>query len=93
MTGANISWTYSLTVPAGQTVRLAYLTIVAGTPAAAVSEANALVTPTGFGGQAAAYLTQSQLGSLSNFGFDVAPTVTNVVVSRAARGAAVLSAI
>ena len=46
--GDNITWTYSLTVPAGQTVRLAYFTIVATTRAAAISAANALVTPGGF---------------------------------------------
>jgi uncharacterized repeat protein (TIGR01451 family) len=91
VTGANIFWTYSLTVPAGQTVSLAYLTIVAATPAAAVAEANALVTPSGFGGQAAAYLTASQLSSIVNFGFDVPPTVTNVVVAGSAWSSSFLS--
>ena len=31
VTGSNISWTYNLTVPAGQTVTLAYFTIVSPT--------------------------------------------------------------
>ena len=56
--GDNISWTYSITVPAGQTVTLAYFTIVSTTPAAAIAAANALVTPGGFGGQAGAFLTK-----------------------------------
>ena len=56
-----------LTVPAGQTVRLAYFTIVASTRAAAIAAANALVTPSGFGGQAGAFLTAQELQSLVNF--------------------------
>jgi hypothetical protein len=76
VTGCNISWSYSLTVPAGQTVDLAYLTVVAPTQTAAVAAANALVTPGGFGGQAAAYLSQSQLSSLLNFVFAQPPMVS-----------------
>ena len=65
--GDNIEWTYNLTVPAGQTVRLGYFTIVASTRAAAIAAANALVTPTGFGGQAAAFLSRTEISSLGNF--------------------------
>ena len=35
LTGSNISWTYNITVPAGQTVTLAYFTIVSPTSAGA----------------------------------------------------------
>ena len=70
--GDNIEWTYNLTVPAGQTVSLAYFTIVNASRAGAVAAANALVTPTGFGGQAALGLSQTLL----NFGFDQPPVVS-----------------
>ena len=53
--------------PPGQTVSLAYFTIVATTPAAAVAAANALVGSSGFGGQAGAFLSASELQSLANF--------------------------
>ena len=77
VTGSNISWTYNLTVPAGQTVTLAYFTIVSTTPAAAIAAANALVTPAGFGGQAGAFLSTAQLSALANFLF--APVATVVL--------------
>ena len=67
--GDNITWTYSLTVPAGQTVELAYFTIVSSTPAGAIAAANTLVTPTAFGGHAADYLSSDRLGALANFSF------------------------
>ena len=79
VTGDNISWTYSLTVPAGQTVRLAYFTILGTTQAAAVAAANTLLTASGFGGQAAAFLTPAEIQSLANFGptsFNSAPVLT-----------------
>ncbi len=75
--GDNIEWTYNLTVPAGQTVRLAYFTIVNSSRSAAVAAANALVTPSGFGGQAAAFLTSGELASLADFAFPV-PDLTVV---------------
>jgi uncharacterized repeat protein (TIGR01451 family) len=77
VTGSNISWTYNLTVPAGQTVTLAYFTIVSPTPAAAIAAANALVTPGGFGGQAGAFLSAPQLFAIANFLF--APMATVVL--------------
>ncbi len=81
VTGDNITWTYNLTVPAAQTVRLESYTIVATTRAAAVASAKALVTSSGFGGQAAAFLSPSDLTSLANFAFNTAPEVVNVSVS------------
>ena len=69
LVGDNIQWTYNLTVPAGQTVRLAYLTIVSTTRAVAVAAADTLVSAYGFGGQAAAFLTPDKLSSLGNFVF------------------------
>jgi hypothetical protein len=71
--GDNIEWTYNLTVPAGQTVRLAHFAILAATRAGAVAAANALVTSGSFGGQAAAFLTQTELDSLVNFIFNRPP--------------------
>ena len=65
----NIQWTYSLTVPAGQTTQLAYYTILATTQASAVASANVLVTSSGFGGHAAAFLGQAVVQSLANFVF------------------------
>jgi autotransporter-associated beta strand protein len=67
--GDNIQWTYNLTVPAGQTAQLAYFTILASTQAVAVASANALVTNSGFGGQAAAIPIQGETQSLANFVF------------------------
>ncbi len=64
-------------MPAGQTVRLAYFTIVSPTRAEAIAAANALVTPAGFGGQAAAFLSSADLAALGNFQFPpVAATVS-----------------
>jgi autotransporter-associated beta strand protein len=67
VTDDNIQWTYNLTVPAGQTVRLAYFTIVATTREVATAAANVLVTADGFGGQAAEFLGTPELLSLANF--------------------------
>ena len=72
--GDNIQWTYNLTVAAGQTTQLAYFTILAATQAAAVASANALVTNSGFGGQAAAFLSPTVVQSLNNFVFQKTET-------------------
>ena len=72
LVGDNITWTFSLTVSAGQTVALGYYTIVAQTQAAAIAAANALIVPGGYGDQAAAFLSQAQLQLLANFA--VSPT-------------------
>ena len=66
--GDNIDWSYTITVPAGQTLRLASFTIVSTTRAGAIAAASALVTPDGFGGQAAAFLSEAETDSLANFG-------------------------
>src|SRR5205823_9670362 len=82
LTGDNIEWTYQLTVPAGQTARLAHFTVLAQHRADAIAAANALVTSSGFGGQAAAFLTPGELESVANFSFEqTAPTVTQVTVN------------
>ncbi|MBL8810286.1 MAG: cadherin domain-containing protein, partial [Planctomycetaceae bacterium] len=70
----NVEWTYDLTVPAGQTSRLATFTVLGTTRAQAIAAANVLVASTGFGGQAAAFLDAGELTSISNFGFNTAPT-------------------
>jgi hypothetical protein len=79
--GDNIVWTYNITVGAGQTLRLANFTIVGATEAEAVAAANALVTRTGFGGQAAAYLTAAELASLGNFVFYPVATTTTLMAA------------
>jgi hypothetical protein len=63
--GDNIQWTYEITVPAGETVRLAHFTILADTRAAAEAAAATLVTSSGFGGQAAAVHDQHRGGDRS----------------------------
>jgi hypothetical protein len=71
--GDNIFWTYEITVPAGETLRLAHFTILADTRAMAAAAAAALVTATGFGGQAKVFLREEELESLANFQFDTPP--------------------
>lgn len=68
VTDDNVEWTYNLTVDAGQTKRLAYFTVL-GTTRADDRRRYSLVTNTGFGGQAAAFLTAGELSSLANFQF------------------------
>jgi ELWxxDGT repeat protein len=70
----NVEWTYDLTVPAGETKRLAHFTVLGTTQAEAIAAANALVMTSGFGGEAAAFLTTDELASLANFQFNSAPT-------------------
>ena len=67
--GDNLTWTYSLTVPAGQTVSLATFTIQSMSRATAIAEANALINGGGFNAQAALLLTPSQLAAIANFQF------------------------
>ena len=67
VSGDNVSWTYNLTVPAGQTVELAWFTISAATRSAAIAAAGVLVTNTGLGGHAADYLSSGDLAALANF--------------------------
>ena len=79
LTGDNLSWTYSLTVPAGQTVNLATLTIQSMSRATAIAEANALVAAGGFGGEAGVLLASPQSATPANFNFG-ALTVTSTSV-------------
>ncbi len=88
VTEDNVDWTYDLTVNPGETKRLGYFTITATTRASAIAAANALVTPTGFGGEAAAFLTAGELVSLTNFQFNATPTVTTNTGSTVAEGGA-----
>ncbi|WP_442506614.1 hypothetical protein SH528x_005468 [Novipirellula sp. SH528] len=70
----NVEWTYNLTVDSGETQRVASFTVLGTTRQQAIDAANALVTSSGFGGEAAAFLTPSDVASLVNFDFNVAPT-------------------
>ena len=69
VTGDNIVWQYDVTVPAGETVRLATFTIIDTERVSAVSAADSLVTRTGFASHAADFLDSVEVGSLLNFGF------------------------
>jgi autotransporter-associated beta strand protein len=69
VSGANVQWTYNITVPAGGTVELGTFTIQASSEPNAITEANALVMPSGFGGNAAEFLSSSDLAALANFQF------------------------
>ncbi len=79
VTGDNIEWTYELTVDPGDTARLTYFTILADARTDAEAAAATLVTATGFGGQAAAFLTAAELESLANFDFPSAPGAPDLV--------------
>jgi hypothetical protein len=73
LVGDNVVWTYTFTVPALQTRELGYFTVMLDdknpTQAAAEQKAIALVTSTGFAGQAGLGLTSTDLSQLSNFQF------------------------
>ncbi|MCA9085325.1 MAG: VCBS domain-containing protein, partial [Planctomycetaceae bacterium] len=77
--GDNIVWEFDVTVPAGETIRLATFTILGDTRAEAEAAAATLVSTSGFGGEAAAFLTQAELDSLANFSFNTAPTAVDDV--------------
>jgi parallel beta-helix repeat protein len=81
--GDNIEWTYTITVQPGQTLELATLTILANTQAAAIDAANALVTPSGFGGHAADFLSAADLAALANFQFNQPPVAVDDTASAA----------
>ncbi len=49
---------------------MAHFTILANTQSEAEAAVNILVTPSGFGGEAAAFLAQAELDSLVNFEFN-----------------------
>ncbi len=75
----NIDWTYTITVNPGTTLRLAMFTIVSTTRAGAMAAANALVTPDGFGCQAAAFLSNVEINSLANFRAETTTVLTSSV--------------
>ncbi len=77
VTGDNIDWTYTITVKPGATVRLASFTILSTWRADAIAAANALVTPSGFGGQAAVYLSNDEINSLANFRAETTTELTS----------------
>jgi hypothetical protein len=79
-TGDNLEWTYDLTVPAGQTLRLVGFTILADSRAAASAAASALIDDSGFHGHAADFLTSVELSSIANFGADVTPPVISSIL-------------
>ena len=80
LTGDNIEWTYTLTVPAGKTLRLAQFTVLADHREDATAAADALISADGFAGQAAVLLSQAELDSIANFhfGFNAPPVLSNV---------------
>ena len=88
-----ISWTYLLTVQPGATVRLGHLTVLAKTRAEAVAAANALISPTEFGGQSTAFLAPDEIESQVNMKFNQAPTdimlSANSIDENSANGAVV----
>ncbi len=65
----NVVWDYLLTVPAGQTVRLAHFTILTTSRADSITSVNSLVSTNGFSGQAGTFLDPAELASLANFIF------------------------
>lgn len=67
LVGDNVEWTYTITVKPGETLRLAEFTIVGNTRAEAIAAAGALHSSSGFGEQAAAFLSMAELKSLANF--------------------------
>jgi hypothetical protein len=67
--GDNIQWTYTITVNPQQVVELAYFTILGETRTAAIDAAHALISNKGFGGEAAAFLTDEEQQILLNFDF------------------------
>ena len=67
--GDNVEWTYALTIAAGQTLSLAHFTVLADTQAEAITAAGNLVSSSGFGGEAAAFLSTQEQGMLANFQF------------------------
>ena len=91
--GDNIRWTYDLTVRAGKTARLGYFTIVADNVWTAIGAANALVTDSGFGAEAASFLSTAELQSLVNFlPADALPAATVILDTDTPRTTSVLTA-
>ena len=74
LVGDNVTWTFSLTVPAGQTRELGYFTLQAPDRTQALSQIGALMDANGFLDTAALGLNAGDLSSLVNFQFDRPPT-------------------
>ncbi|TWU04277.1 VCBS domain-containing protein [Stieleria varia] len=74
--GDNIFWTYDITVPAGETVRLATFTIQDALRSTAEFIASDFVTETGFRYDAELYLTENEKASIANFTFPAADDLT-----------------
>jgi hypothetical protein len=74
--GDNIQWIYEITVPAGQSVQLAYLTIAGATRSEAVAAAETLVGTSDFGGQAGEFLSSAEKAALGNFQFPALPQIS-----------------
>ncbi len=89
----NVQWTYDLTVGAGVTKRLAQFTVLGTTRAQAIAAANTLVTNSGFGGEAAAFLTPGELASLANFQFSSPPTDISLSISELEENATIGSVV
>ena len=67
VTEDNAEWSYELNLGAGETQRLAYLTILGTTRSEAIAAAAGLVSGGRLSSEAAAYLTASEIESLANF--------------------------
>jgi hypothetical protein len=90
--GDNVTWTFSLTVPANQTRELGYFTLQAADRAQAINQMNALLDANSFRDTAALGLNAGDLAALANFQFDHAPvdiTLSNTSVSENQAGAVI----
>ena len=81
VTGDSIIWAYNLTVPAGQTLRLAEFTIENATQAGAQADVAALSSGTAFGGEAMTYLTPAEQNSLVNYYMPVVRSVNSTLTA------------
>ena len=71
--GDNVWWNFDVNVPAGQTVRLATLTLFASSAVDAVNALDQLVTPNGVTQEFGIGFEQSEIDSLLNFGINQPP--------------------
>ncbi len=79
--GDNLQLEYPLSVGPGETVRLAHFTVMGNDLAAATAAANVLLgSSTALGGEAGAFLTQSEIDSFANFAFHV-PEVLDITLA------------
>ncbi|MEM6979881.1 MAG: GEVED domain-containing protein, partial [Planctomycetota bacterium] len=87
--GDNVFWDYSLTIPAGETVRLAHFTVLADTRAEAIADADELFDSYGLTDPAAIYLSSDEIDSLANFAlpYDFGDAPSPYPTTRADNGA------